>query len=161
MKEAIRFFLSTHCFINNRGIVNLYISINNQGNEEWKMYTAIENDHMIAGIPSPYFEDFGGDIVLVYDESYQKIRNNMYNKLEEGDEEIQDQIQIIRECIDQFLGNRVYERPTREDRWSKMIITPTDTIIEGQNRSYTGTSCKRRVVFYDDGTYEAFTTGFP
>ena len=160
MKESIRFFLGTHCFINNRGIVNLYISKDDQGNEVWKMYSEIEDNHITGTIPSPYFEDFDGDIVLVFDEAYQMKSNKMYDRLNEGDSATQDEVQAIRACIDQVIGNRVYQRPTRKDRWAKMLITPTDTIIEGINRDYTGTSCKRKVVFYKDGTYEAFTEGF-
>lgn len=160
MKEAVNFFLYTNCFINDRGIVNLFISKDDQGNEVWKMYSAIQDDHIMGRPPSPYFEDFDGDIVLVYDEAYQIRRNKMYEKLDEGDKATQEKVQAIRECIDQVIGNRVYQKPTRKDRWAKMLITPTDTIIEGQSRSSTGTSCKRKVVFYKDGTYEAFTKGF-
>ncbi|MDW5289683.1 hypothetical protein [Formosa sp. PL04] len=153
MKETINFFLSTHCFINNRGIVRLHISADRESNEVWTMYSDIEDWHLRRSDVTPLFEDFDGDIVLIFG-----INHEAENKKRTEEER-----QRMRTCIDQVIGNRVYQRPTREDRWSSEITIagPTgDTLRIGQSRSSTGTSCKRRVVFYDDGTYKASTTGF-
>ena len=150
MKETINFFLGNHCFTNNRGIVRLYVSADRESNEVWTMYSDIEDRHMRTSSVSNLFEVFNGDIVLIYGIDYE----NENNKLTEEEK------QNTRMCIDQVIGNRVYQRPTRKDRWSNEFFIEQesgDTIRLGQSRASTGTSCKRRVVFHDDGSYEVIS----
>jgi hypothetical protein len=147
IKDAIRFFLGTNCFINNLGIIRVFISKDDKGNEVWLMYSAINDRHMEESQVTPLFEDFFGDIVLVYDINYE-VENK---KLSEEEK------QEIRVCMDQIIGNRVYQRPTRTDRWTDTSKRPEEfigtTTPRGMSRESTGTSCKRKVVFYKDGTY--------
>lgn len=144
IQETISFFLHTHCFINNLGIIRLYVSEDNKGNEVWLMYSSIDDRHMRAGRVTPLFDDFRGDIVLVYDINYE-VENK---KLSEEDK------LEIRLCIDQIIGDRVYQRPTRTDRWTDRKPAPTETNPRGQSRAYTGTTCKRKVIIYKNGTYD-------
>lgn len=143
MKETIDFFLVKNCFANNRGIVMLIISLDKRGNEVWTMYSAIEDKHMWRSQVTPLFEDFDGDIVMIYDKNYV-VENSKMSEQEQ---------QAMRECMDQVIGNRVYQRPTRKDRWTeRFFVFEGDTIRQGQGRGSTGTACKRIIVFNEDET---------
>ena len=164
MKETISFFVGTNCFVNDRGIIKLFISSDKKGNEVWKLYATIENEHMWSSRITPFFEVFNGDMVLVFYEDYM----DKYLKMSP------EQKQEVYTCTDQIIGDRVYEKPTRKDRWSSNFhIIQNENMREfyqgeigdtisgrGQHRIYTRTSCKRKVTFYKDGTYEAINKSF-
>ncbi len=144
MKETINFFLIKNCFINNRGIIRLFISFDEDKNEVWSMYSSIDDRHMWGVTITPFFEVFNGDIVLIYKDDYKSV-----NKKTSKEER-----KKIRECIDQIIGNRVYQRPTRKDRWTNEYLGPNNPNPQGINRGETGTDCKRRVIFDGNGGYK-------
>ncbi len=149
MKETIEFFLGKNCFINNRGIVRLYISSDKRGNEVWSMYSSIDNRHIwFEESVTPLFEVFDGDIVLIYKTDTEALITKMSTV----------ERKKIQECIDRIIGDRVYERPKRKDRWTNEFLGPNNPNPRGIDRGYTGTDCKRRVVFTKDGSYKEIKT---
>jgi len=153
IKESIDFFLSTNCFINDKGVINLYISYDCKGNEVWDIYSLIENRHMIenASFFTPVFEDFNGDIVFIYDAN-QKNKNRKMTHAQK---------QKIRLCMDEIIGNRVYEISTRKDRWANSVMMGDYKLPpRGVSRGSSGTTCRRKIIFYEDGErYEEIING--
>lgn len=145
MREAILYLLRENCFVNNKGIVKLFISSDENGNEVWDIYSTIENNHMDSwSTVTPFFEVFQGDIVMIYPEGY-KAR---FKAMSESDRN------KIRMCNDEIIGNRVYEKTTRTDRWTNEYFGPEIETPQGMNRAYIGPDCKMQVVFDGNGNYE-------
>jgi len=152
MKKTIRSFWGTECFTKNRGIIRLHISQDSSGNEVWEVRTIIEDEHMWGKVHAytPVFEDFLGSIVLITNE--KRIKEN--SKLGET------QQQEIRLCIDDVIGDRVYQRPKRQDRWTSQTVNGV-RLSRGNDSENTDTSCMQKIVFYSNKSYEVIHDAFP
>ncbi|MDQ3536478.1 MAG: hypothetical protein M3421_12725 [Bacteroidota bacterium] len=132
--------LSDNYFINNKGIISLRRYRDANGDSVWILRPLIDNRY--EDNPPTKFSTFGGDIILVYDAD------------ERGNEDQNPSAKLYNACLEDVIGNRVYPRPTRKDRWINETIFNGRKMNQGIQRGRTGNGGSVKVVFKKDGSYE-------
>ena len=125
-------------FVNNKGIVHLYQYQTSQGDSVWRLYPTIEDEY--RDNPPTKFSVFHGDIVLIYDADQQGSAQQNPNP------------EAFNACLEDVIGNRVYSRPTREDRWTDEVFGKRK-MKSGAQRAVIDHAKDQIVVFYKDGTH--------
>lgn len=142
--KIIRDFVSSsvrdHYFINNKGIISLHRYRNVNGDSVWHLTPMIDNSY--EDNPPTKFSTFGGDIILVYDAD------------EKGNIDQNPSAKLYNACLADVIGNRVYPRPTRKDRWINETIFNGRKINQGAQWDSTGNRGDIMVIFKKDGSYE-------
>ncbi|MFP4095013.1 MAG: hypothetical protein ACLFUB_11040, partial [Cyclobacteriaceae bacterium] len=127
-------------FQNDKGIIVMKRYKNNEGDSVWMLNPMIDDGY--KDNPPTKFSLFETRPILIY-EADQEARitstptPNAYN-----------------ECLEDIIGDRVYLRPTREDRWTKEYEFAGRLYNQGGRTSSTGGGGGIFVIFNDDGSYE-------
>ena len=129
-------------FVNNKGIVQLNIYQNKEGLTCWHLIPHIDDQY--KDNPPPAFCDFDGDIILVYPADANGAIAQMPNPAP------------LAECLDTVIGNRVYVRTTRKDRWGTPYSIPGVKRVfkEGKHRDVTGNGGDVIIIFQKNGSYK-------
>ena len=147
--SIIRDFISSsirdNYFINNKGILVLKRYQNTEGDSVWSLTPMIDNSYQDN--PPTKFSTFGGDIILVYEANQQ------------GNVEQNSTPMPFNACLEDVIGDRVYLRPSRKDRWINPVQFGNRTIKQGTQRASTGNGGQLIITFKKDGSYETFRPG--
>jgi hypothetical protein len=129
-------------FVHDKGIILLEIYTNAKGLTNWILTPRINDSY--KDNPTPTFAVFNDYIILVY-------RADVNGRVETTTEPAP-----VNKCLEDIIGDRVYLRPTRRDRWVppyKML--GTDRIsTQGRRGDTTGGGGAIHVLFYKNGTYK-------
>ncbi|WP_044207838.1 hypothetical protein [Flammeovirga sp. OC4] len=142
MKETISSFVMNGLFRNDKGIVELRIFHDSVGNERWYITAIIEDRYKYTSDVTPVFEEFRGDVILIYDDELKEERENLSDSEKKQ----------IRECQSIIISDRLYAKVERQFRWSTDRMG--DRKIQGARREATGWPATRIYIFYKDGRYE-------
>lgn len=125
----------------NKGIVHVTMYTDWQGKERWELIPVIDDRY--KDNPPAEFMDFSGDIVLIYHaDSTGRVNKSV------GD------VAAMNSCLEQIIGDRVFLRPTRKDRWTNQVLPITNKkLTRGASREYTGNTGEVIIIFNTDGTY--------
>jgi len=127
-------------FVNDKGIIHLYIYTDAKGLTNWKLYPRI--DDWYKDNPTPTFAVYKDYIILVYPA-------DVNGRVQTTPEPVP-----VNKCLEDIIGDRVYLSPTRTDRWVppyKML--GIDRISTQGNRVFTtGGGGGIYVTFFKDGT---------
>ncbi|NLR91745.1 hypothetical protein [Flammeovirga agarivorans] len=143
IRTTINEFVQNDLFVNNKGIIEISIYPDTLGGEKWYISAQIEDNYKRRNDITSTIEDFYGDIILYYYEDYtsQLKRKNR----SESDKN------KIRDCLEYAIGDRVYQKPTKKKRWSRLKIGERE--LGGINRGITGWSATKTVLFNWKGEY--------
>ncbi|UHG94992.1 hypothetical protein [Spirosoma oryzicola] len=127
---------------NDKGIVLLREYQNEQGRTCWLLLPGIDDSY--RDNPPSRFASFNGDIILVFEAD---SRGNL--KPAEGDKD------LLNQCLEQIIGDRVYTRPTIKTRWTDNVMPFTNRKMKrGASRISGGNGGSVLVIFNADGSYQ-------
>ncbi|MBB6461710.1 hypothetical protein [Flammeovirga kamogawensis] len=143
IRKTISEFVKYDLFRNNRGIVQISIYPDSLGGEKWYITAKIEDDYQRYNDVSSIIEDFHGDLIHYYYEDKASILKRKNRSENDKDK--------IRNCLEYAIGNRVYQRPTKKKRWSRLKMGERE--LGGVNRAKTGWPATKTVLFNAKGEY--------
>jgi len=129
-------------FVYDKGIIHLEIYTDAKGLTNWILYPRIDDSY--KDNPTSSFAVYNSYIILVY---AADVNGRVVRTLNPGP---------VNKCLEDIIGDRVYLRPTRTDRWVPPYKIPgLDRVFtEGMRRSVTGGGGAISVLFYKNGTYK-------
>lgn len=132
---------------NDKGIVWLTEYINEDGKQCWYLMPSIDDG--FKDNPPKKLATLNGDIILIFEGDaigMPKLRSDLKDK------------EIINECLDRIIGDRVYIRPTAKTRWADGFRPFTkERIQEGRRRIIGGDGGSVIIIFNSNGTYRKVT----
>jgi hypothetical protein len=142
LNEFITASVINNYFINDKGIIQLNIYKNKEGLTCWLLLPRIDDRY--KDNPPPTFEEFRGDIILIYPADANG------NELKTPNPE------PLNKCLEAVIGDRVYPRPTKKGRWGTPYTIPgiNRVLNQGLHRMSTGNSGDLIIIFQKDGTYK-------
>ncbi|RYF77926.1 MAG: hypothetical protein EOO39_02750 [Cytophagaceae bacterium] len=127
---------------NDKGLVHLREYRNDKGKLCWLLLPCIDDRH--RDNPPNRFADLNGDIILIFDAD---SRGNL--------KPITDNQNALNQCLDQIIGDRVYNRPTVKGRWTSDVLPFSNRKrAEGNHWLRGGNGGSLIVIFNEDGTFQ-------
>ena len=129
-------------FVNDKGIIHLTTYTDAKGLTNWKLSPQIDDWYKYN--PTPTFAVYDDYIILVYPADVN------------GNELRTPETAPVNKCLEDIIGDRVYLRPTRRDRWVPPYKEPgLDRVFtQGRRVAVTGGGGEIHVLFYKNGTYK-------
>ena len=127
-------------FQNDKGIIRMTRYQDEAGDSIWILSPLIDNRY--RDDPPTKFSVFNGRIILVYEGN--QAGNSPNNAHPEA----------YNDCLEDIIGDRVYIRPSREDRWTKEYEFAGRLYNQGTRTVSTGGGGGITVRFKKDGNYK-------
>ncbi len=124
-----------HYFVNDKGIVVVTRFVNESGRPAWAMKVLLDDGYK----DNPPYEwvQLGRDVVLFYNAT------SRYNV-----EKTTATPELLK-CLDEAIGDRLYVRPPKRDRWMDVPGPNGKTMKVRANRITTGSSNNETVIIFE------------